>query len=564
MRRGLLGATLLSAGLASWLPVQAQTTYLEEDFTLEIVTDDVPSARQIAEAPDGTLFVGSSSDCSRLTSVYAVVPSDDGDAEVVVVDAGLRCPSGVVLRGDDLYVAALNRVLRYRNIMNGFRDNPEPEVVADDLPNDFWHGWKYLAVGPDDHLYVPVGAPCNVCERPDDERFSTILRMDPDSGETTVYARGVRNSVGMAWHPVTGELWFSENGRDRSGDDLPADEINRVATPAGHYGFPYFHQDHRPGEDVDYRDPQFGAGKSADDYLRSEHLIQAHSAALGIAFYDGDQFPSHYCGALFIAEHGSWNRYRAGKAGYRVSVLRFANADSPSGASAVYQRFVEWQVQNTHEPHTGRPNDVVVSRDGSLLIADDYRGRIYRVRHTPADDRPTITGCADTAHISTFAPANHATREGFARVVNTGKSTATVRMDAFDSAGQRRGPVTLEVEPGQAAHFNSTDLEDGNPAKGLSGSTGSGSGDWRIELRGDGVQVLSYMRTDDGFVTSLHDVAPLSEPVAVVRHEDGTRTLEHRYDVAIFNPGRNINQVSSLRVVNPGHDPAQMSITGHR
>ena len=564
MRRGLLGASFLSAGVAGWLPGQAQTTYLEEDFTLEIVTDDVPSARQIAEAPDGTLFVGSSSDCRLLTGVYAVVPGDDGETEVVVVDAGLRCPSGVALSGDDLYVAALNRVLRYRDIMAGFRDNPEPDVVTDALPSEYHHGWKYLVLGPDDHLYVPVGAPCNVCERSDDERFSTILRMDPESGETTVYAHGVRNSVGMAWHPVTGELWFSDNGRDHSGDDLPADEINRVATPAGHFGFPYFHQDHRPGEDVDYRDPDFGAGKSADDYLRSEHLIQAHSAALGIAFYDGDQFPSHYCGALFIAEHGSWNRYDAGKAGYRVSVLRFADADSPSGAGAVYQRFVEWQVQNTHQPHTGRPNDVVVSQDGSLLIADDNpRGSaIYRVSYTPADDDTTITGCAETAHISTFAPANHATRQGFARVVNAGESTATVRMDAFDGTGQRRGPVTLDVEPGQAAHFNSTDLENGNPDKGLSGSIGSGTEDWRIELRGDGVQVLGYMRTDDGFVTSLHDTAPLSEPVAVVRHDDGTRTLEHRYDVAIFNPGRNINQVSSLRVVNPGHDPAEVSIAG--
>ena len=556
---GLLGAVLLVGGLAGH--AHAQTTYLEEGFTLEVVTDDVPRARQIAEAPDGTLFVGSSSDCQISTNVYAVVSEDNGDVEVVTVDSGLRCPSGVALRGDDLYVAALNRVLRYPNIMDTFRDDPSPEVIADDLPSNTWHGWKYLTFGPDGDLYVPVGAPCNVCER-SDERFSTILRMDPDTGDTTVYAHGVRNSVGMAWHPVTGQLWFSENGRDGSGDNLPADEINRVETPGGHYGFPYFHQDHRTDEPVDYRDPVFGSGKDAADYLRSEHLIQAHSAALGVTFYNGDQFPSHYCGAMFIAEHGSWNRYAAGKAGYRVSALRFAHTDSPAGASAAYERFVEWQVQHTHQRHTGRPNDVVVAADGSLLIADDDRGRIYRVRYTPPDGDTTPTGCADVAHISAFAPKSHETRQGFARVVNHGEATATIQMDAYDDAGQRHGPVTLIVDAGEARHFNSADLEDGNEDKGLTGSIGTGSADWRIELRGDGLEVLSYMRTDDGFVTSLHDTAALLGPVTVIDNDDGRRSYEYRYDVPIFNPGRNTNQVSTLRLVNPGDEPAEVTITG--
>ena len=556
---GLLGSVLLLVGFGDY--AHAHTTFLEEGFTLEVVTDDVPAARQIAEAPDGTLFVGSSSNCGRLTNVYAVVPNDDGDADVVTVDSGLRCPSGVALRGDDLYVAALNRVLRYRDITDTYRGDPNPDVIADDLPGAAHHGWKYLVFGPDGYLYVPVGAPCNVCDE-SDERYATILRMDPDTGETTVYAHGVRNSVGMAWHPVTRQLWFSENGRDRSGDNLPADEINRVETPGGHYGFPYFHQDHRSGQPVDYRDPAFGGGRNAEDYLRSEHLIQAHSAALGVTFYNGDQFPSQYCGAMFIAEHGSWNRYAAGKAGYRVSVLRFAQTDSPAGASAVYEPFVEWQVQHTHRSHTGRPNDVVVARDGSLLIADDDRGRVYRIRHTPTQDDTTVTGCADTAHISTFAPKSHETRQGFARVVNHGDSTATVQMDAFNDAGQRHGPVTLTLGAGETGHFNSADLEDGNENKGLSGKTGAGSADWRIELRGNGLEALSYMRTDDGFVTSLHDAAPLLEPVVVIDNDDGTRTLDHRYDVAILNPGRNTNQVSTLRLANPGQHPAEVTVTG--
>ena len=550
---GLLVPVLLfAAGYA-----QGQTTYLEEGFTLETVTDDVPFARQIAEAPDGTLFVGSSSDCSRRTNVYAVVPGDDS-VEVVTVDRALRCPSGVALRGNDLYVAALNRVLRYPDIMDTFRDGPNPEVITDDLPSETHHGWKYLAFGPDGYLYVPVGAPCNVCDE-SDERYATILRMDPDTGDATVYARGVRNSVGMAWHPVTGRLWFSENGRDWSGDDLPADEINRVERPGAHYGFPYFHQDHRTGRPVDFRDPVFGGGKNAADYRGSEHLIQAHSAALGITFYNGDQFPSHYCGAMFIAEHGSWNR--SSRVGYQVSVLRFANDDAPGGLGAVYASFADWLNDQT-QGRTGRPNDVVVARDGSLLIADDHRGRIYRVRYTPPDGDTTPTGCADVAHISTFAPKSHETRQGFARVVNHGEATATIQMDAFDDAGVRHGPVTLTLGAGQAAHFNSADLEDGNEDKGLAGKAGTGTSDWRIELRSDGLEVLSYMRTDDGFVTSLHDVAPLLEPVVVIDNEDGTRSLEHRYDVPIFNPGRNTNQVSTLRLVNAGDNPAEVTITG--
>ena len=563
---GLLVSVICVAGLGGY--AHAQTTFLEEGFTLEVVTDDVPLARQIAEAPDGTLFVGSSSNCNRLSNVYAVVKTDDGDVEVVEIDEDLRCPSGVALRGNDLYVAALNRVLRYRNIMETYRNSPSPDVITASLPSATHHGWKYLVFGPDGYLYVPVGAPCNICER-SDERYSTILRMDPDSGETTVYAHGVRNSVGLAMHPVTREIWFSENGRDWSGDDLPADEINRVQTPGSHYGFPYFHQDHRPdAESVDFEDPVFGAGRNPDDYLRSEHLIQAHSAALGVTFYTGNQFPSHYCGALFIAEHGSWNRTEgAGKVGYRVSVLRFANTDDPSGANANYDPFIEWQVQKTQRSHTGRPNDVVVSRDGSLLISDDdpagiARGAIYRVRYTPPDGDTTPTGCADTAHIPTFAPKSHETRQGFARVVNHGETTATIEMEAFNDAGQRHGPVTLTLEAGHAQHFNSTDLEDGNEDKGLSGSIGAGASDWRIELRGDGLEVLSYMRTGDGFVTSLHDTAPLLGPVTVIDNDDGERSYEYRYDVPIFNPGRNINQVSMLRLVNPGDHAADVAITG--
>ena len=257
-------AAIAATALAYHWAVHAAVPERVGDFTLRVVTDDVPTARQMAESPDGVLFVGSF-DAGR---VYAVVPVEDGEPEVVIVDSGLRRPSGIVLRGPDLYVAAMNRILRYANISDGFRNSPEPTVVTDSLPAESHHGWKYLVFGPDGFLYVPVGAPCNICERTDDERFATILRMDPDTGETTVYAQGVRNSVGMAWHERTGELWFSENGRDWLGDDLPADEINRVTTPGAHYGYPYIHAG-------DVADPAFGQGKDPADYVSPEVDVQA-------------------------------------------------------------------------------------------------------------------------------------------------------------------------------------------------------------------------------------------------------------------------------------------------
>ena len=335
------------------------------DFRLSVLTANVPGARQMAETESGLLLVGS----MRSGNLYAVVAEPEGEAEVVTVASGLTIPSGLALIGGDLYVGALDRVLRYRAIETTFRDNPQPEIVTDSLPDKFHHGWKYLSVGPDGFLYVPVGAPCNICES-EDPRFASILRMDPMTGGTTIYAAGVRNSVGMAWHPDTGELWFSDNGRDWLGDDEPAEEINRVTEAGAHYGYPYVHAG-------DILDPEFGEGRNPADYVPPEIRIQAHSAALGLAFYTGDQFPASYRNALFIAEHGSWNR--SSKVGYRVSVVRFAEA------GPVYEPFLDLWLKD--EKVTGRPNDVLVSRDGSLLISDDKSGAIYRVTYHGESER---------------------------------------------------------------------------------------------------------------------------------------------------------------------------------
>ncbi len=350
---------------ANWNRTFAATDWpahrLPPEFSLSVVTDEVPSARQMALSESGVLFVGS----LRAGKLYAVVLGEDWQAEpeVVVFASGLAMPSGLALLGDDLYVAALDRVLRYPDIANTFRDRPTPQTVTDALPDKRHHGWKYLSVGPDGYLYVPVGAPCNICLS-QDPRFASILRMHPRSGETTVYASGVRNSVGMAWHPQTGVLWFTDNGRDMLGDDVPPEEVNRVVEAGAHYGYPYVH-----GADV--LDPRFGDGHDPADYTPPTFEIQAHAAALGVVFYTGEMFPADYAGALFIAEHGSWNR--SSKVGYRVSALR----RTETGLS--YSPFVDVWLDGQRA--SGRPNDVLVAADGSLLISDDQGGRIYRVAY---------------------------------------------------------------------------------------------------------------------------------------------------------------------------------------
>ena len=349
--------TVATVSLALALTSPATGQDIAPGFELSIYTDEVPNARQMAEAESGILFVGT----RRARRVYAVVPAPDGPPEVVTVAKGLTMPSGVALSGGDLYVAALDRVLRYPDIEETFRQSPKPEIVTDALPDEYHHGWKYLSVGPDGHLYVPVGAPCNVCDE-SDERFASILRMDPSTGRTTVYAHGVRNSVGMAWHPESGELWFTDNGRDMMGDDIPPEEVNRVAKPGAHYGFPHIH-----GTAI--RDPKFGEGHDPADYVPPVVEIQAHAAAIGMDFYTGEQFGTAYANALFIAEHGSWNR--SSKVGYRVSVVRFVDDE------AVYSPFVDIWLKE--EKASGRPADVLTARDGSLLVSDDQGGRIYRV-----------------------------------------------------------------------------------------------------------------------------------------------------------------------------------------
>jgi glucose/arabinose dehydrogenase len=235
--------------------------------------------------------------------------------------------------------------------------------VTDTLPDKSHHGWKYLGFAPDGALFVPVGAPCNVCLS-DDARFASILRMDPDTGNTTIHARGIRNTVGFAWHPETGQLWFTDNGRDMLGNDVPAEEINVVTGPDQHFGYPHVHAG-------DILDPKFGTDTDPENYVAPSVKIQAHSAALGVDFYTADQFPDTYKNALFVAEHGSWNR--SSKVGYQVSVVTFDD----SGPH--YEAFVTGWLDG--QKNWGRPNDVLMAPDGSLLISDDQAGAVYRVSY---------------------------------------------------------------------------------------------------------------------------------------------------------------------------------------
>jgi glucose/arabinose dehydrogenase len=261
-------------------------------------------------------------------------------------------------------VAEVSRILRFDGIEARLSDPPSPVVVRDDHPTDRHHGWKFIAFGPDGWLYVPVGAPCNVCAVADPH--AAITRLSPDGKRREIVARGVRNTVGFDWHPETGDLWFTDNGRDLLGDDLPPDEINRAPKPGLDFGFPRCH-----GRSV--VDPAFGSAGACDGVVPPEVELPAHVAALGLRFYTGRAFPGEYRGDAFVCEHGSWNRSR--KIGYRIERVRVAG-----GRAAGREVFVEGWLQG--EEPWGRPVDLVVAADGSLLVSDDHAGVVYRIRWT--------------------------------------------------------------------------------------------------------------------------------------------------------------------------------------
>ena len=368
---------LAAIGLAAASTPSAQAPLPLEDiklparFVIEVYASGVENARQMALGPKGTLFVGS----RTARKVYAVVDSNkDNKADrVVTIASGLNMPSGVAFRDGALYVAEVSRILRYDDIEGRLDSPPEPVVVTDRLPTERHHGWKFIAFGPDGLLYVPIGAPCNVCERTDDPRFATVMRMKPDGSGLEVYASGIRNTVGFDWHPVTKELWFADNGRDNMGDDVPSDELNRITQKGQHFGFPYCHGGDTP-------DPEFGAKRPCSDFVAPAQKLGPHVAAIGMRFYTGTMFPQEYRNQIFIAEHGSWNRETP--LGYRVTLVKL------DGSRAVsYTPFAEGWLRSTNRVRGGagdawgRPADVLVMPDGALLVADDAAGAIYRISY---------------------------------------------------------------------------------------------------------------------------------------------------------------------------------------
>jgi glucose/arabinose dehydrogenase len=298
--------------------------------------------------------------------VHALRDADgDGRAEQVsVVARDLDTPNGVAVQGGALYVAEISRVLRYDGIEDRLASPPAPAVVTDTLPTDRHHGWKFIAFGPDGKLYVPIGAPCNICESKD-PRFASLTRMKPDGSGFEVFASGVRNSVGFDWHPETKELFFTDNGRDMLGDDVPADELNVAPKNGMHFGYPYCHAG-------TVKDPEFGDKRPCSDFTPPAQKLGPHVAAIGMRFYTGRMFPEEYRNHIFIAEHGSWNR--STPLGYRVTLVKLQD-----GKAVSYSTFAEGWLQGSKP--WGRPSDVIVAPDGALLVADDSADAIYRISY---------------------------------------------------------------------------------------------------------------------------------------------------------------------------------------
>ena len=354
------------AGLiAQEVPLERLT--LPQGFRIDVYASGVENARQMTLSPSGTLFVGT----RQAGNVYAVVDDNDDQRadRVLTIASGLQMPSGVAFRDGDLYVAEVSRIVRFDEIESRLDAPPEAVVVNDSLPSEFLHGWKFIAFGPDGQLYVPVGAPCNVCDRTgEDPRFGTILRMSPDGEDEEIFAHGIRNSVGFDWQPGTNDLWFTNNGRDMLGDERPPDTLNHAPEAGLHFGFPFCH-----AGDIQY--PAFAA-RPCGEFRPPAQKLGPHVASIGMAFYTGSMFPPEYRNQIFIAEHGSWNRSpEAGHTGYRITVVHV------DGDPAVrYETFAQGWLGDDNQSW-GRPADVLVMPDGALLVSDDTLGVIYRISY---------------------------------------------------------------------------------------------------------------------------------------------------------------------------------------
>ncbi|RNC84544.1 MAG: sorbosone dehydrogenase family protein [Balneola sp.] len=363
-----------AAGRSGGDEISISLGYLEapSGFMIEEFSDQVPGARQLAVSPSGVVYVGTRKTGDK-GKVYAVVDTDnDFKADTVyTIISGLRMPNGVAFKDGDLYVAEISKIWKFEDIESDLANPPTPILINDEYPTETSHGWKYIAFGPDGKLYVPVGAPCNICNHEEDNPiFSTLTRINDDGSDREIVAHGIRNTVGFTWHPETENIWFTDNGRDWMGDDIPPCELNEITEEGQHFGFPFLH-----GNSI--WDPEFGEeGQSrASEFKIPVQELGPHVAPLGIVFYTGSMFPAEYKNQALIAEHGSWNRSE--KIGYRIMMVTF----NENGEALTYEPFITGWLQSEDEIR-GRPVSIVELEDGSLLISDDHAGKIYRVTYS--------------------------------------------------------------------------------------------------------------------------------------------------------------------------------------
>ncbi len=328
-------------------------------FKVELYQAGILDARGMREGDRGTIFVSSLFVAGK---IYAIT-NQGGKREVKTIAEKLFLPNGIEFHKGSLYVATPKDITRYDNIEANLGNPPKPVMVYDKLPGDVPHGWKFIKVGPDGKLYVPVGAPCNI--REPSGRYSQIFRMNLDGSGWESVVQGMRNTVGFDWHPQTKELWFGDNQRDWLAEDMPLDELNRVTKSGQHFGFPFCHSGIMT-------DPQFGCGKDCKNYVKPALTIGPHAAPLGMRFYSGKMFPAKYANAIFLTRHGPWNRTQK----YAADVVAVFIDDK---GRAKMEPFLTGLVENNQ--YLGRPADVLVLKDGSLLVSDDHNGAIYRVTY---------------------------------------------------------------------------------------------------------------------------------------------------------------------------------------
>jgi glucose/arabinose dehydrogenase len=331
-----------------------------QGFKIELYASGVDNARTLRQGDNGTVFVS-----SRIKDKIHAIVEKNGKREVKVIASGLHRPNGIVLHNGTLYIAELSQISKIDNIESNLDNPPKPTVIFSDLPKEEAHGWKFLTVGPDNKLYFQVGAPCNICMP--DERHGRIYRLNLDGSGLEVVATGIRQIVGMDWHPVSRQLYFTENSRDWLSEEIPEDKLNRVTQPGkDNFGFPYCHQGNIPDSD-------FGWGHSCADFTKPLALLGPHTAPLGMRFYTGSQFPADYRNQIIVARHGSWNR--TNKIGGDLVLVKL----NPDGTFSSMEPFVTGFIENNN--YVGRPADVMVMKDGSLLVSDDYNGAVYRVSY---------------------------------------------------------------------------------------------------------------------------------------------------------------------------------------